>query len=229
MAGQAVVQTVGTTPQVLVAGNSPWFRIRPDRAVRQPMTGVPLQERGSGQPADAGQIAIAALEGPMTPRTNSAITHPATVLTTPRIPWPQRTHLELLALPSAVACARGHARWVALEWGLPDLADNLALLVSELMTNAVRASARAAAGEPPIVRLWLMCDQASVVIYVWDASSQMPVRHDAGPDSEGGRGLLVIDALSTDWGAYSKDKGKVVWVMISRAQVPLNPMIRKAR
>jgi anti-sigma regulatory factor (Ser/Thr protein kinase) len=118
---------------------------------------------------------------------------------------------------------------VALEWGLPDLADNLALLVSELMTNAVRASACTAASEPPIVRLWLVCDQASVMIHVWDSSSQMPVRRDAEPDSEGGRGLLVIDALSTDWGAYGKDRGKVVWAMISRAHSLLNPVIRKAR
>ena len=165
----------------------------------------------------------------MTPGTNRAITQPATVLTTRRSQWPLRTHLELRALPTAVACARGHARSVALEWGLPHLADDLALLVSELMTNAVRASPRAAASEPPIVRLWLVCDQASVVIYVWDASSQMPVRRDAGADSEGGRGLLVIDALSTHWGAYRKDRGKVVWAMISRAQAPLNPVTRRAR
>jgi hypothetical protein len=93
----------------------------------------------------------------------------------------------------------------------------------------VRASACTAASDPPIVRLWLVCDQASVVIHVWDSSSQMPGRRDAGPDSEGGRGLLVIDALSRDWGAYRKDRGKVAWAMISRAHSLLNPVIRKAR
>ena len=133
---------------------------------------------------------------------------------------PLQTRLELHALPTAVACARGHARSVALEWGLPDLADTLALLVSELMTNAVRASAGLAASEPPVVRLWLVCDQASVVIHVWDPSTQMPARRDAGPDAEGGRGLLVVDALGTDWGAYRTDDGKVVWVMISLARRP---------
>jgi hypothetical protein len=65
------------------------------------------------------------------------------------------------------------------------------------------------------VRLWLALDQASVTIHVWDASSEMPVRRDARPDTEGGRGLLVVDALSTDWGAYRRDNGKVVWVRIS--------------
>jgi anti-sigma regulatory factor (Ser/Thr protein kinase) len=133
-------------------------------------------------------------------------------------PWPLQTHLELGALPSAVSCARGHARSVVVEWGLADLADTVALLVSELMTNAVRASARLAASDPPIVRLWLACDQASVTIHVWDASSEMPVRRDAGPDTEGGRGLLVVDALSTDWGTYRRDNGKVVWVRLSLAQ-----------
>jgi anti-sigma regulatory factor (Ser/Thr protein kinase) len=107
---------------------------------------------------------------------------------------------------------------VAVEWGLPDLADTLALLVSELMTNAVRASSRLAASDPPVVRLWLACDRASVTIHVWDASHEMPVRRDAAPDTEGGRGLLVVDALSTDWGAYPTDDGKMVWVTISLAQ-----------
>ncbi len=114
--------------------------------------------------------------------------------------WPLQTHLELAALPSAVPCARGHARSVALEWGLPGLADTTELLVSELMTNAVRASARLAASEPPVVRLWLISDRASIVIHVWDGSSEMPVRRDAGPDAERGRGLLLVDALGTDWG-----------------------------
>src|SRR5580698_9874409 len=52
-----------------------------------------------------------------------------------------QTHLELAALPSAVPCARGHVRAVALEWGLQELADTAELLASELVTNAIRASA----------------------------------------------------------------------------------------
>ena len=51
-------------------------------------------------------------------------------------PWPLQTHLPLGALPSAVSCARGHVRTVALEWGLPDLAETAELLASELVTNA---------------------------------------------------------------------------------------------
>jgi hypothetical protein len=51
-------------------------------------------------------------------------------------PWPLQTLLELGAFPSAVPCARGYVRTVALEWGLPDLADTAELLASELVTNA---------------------------------------------------------------------------------------------
>ena len=54
--------------------------------------------------------------------------------------WPLRDFLELGALPSAVPCARLHARLVVQEWGLSTLADNVELVVSELITNALHAS-----------------------------------------------------------------------------------------
>jgi anti-sigma regulatory factor (Ser/Thr protein kinase) len=104
---------------------------------------------------------------------------------------------------------------VALEWGLPGLADTTELLTSELVTNAVRASAQLTTREPPVVRLWLISDQASIVIHVWDGDTEMPVRHNASPDEEGGRGLMLVDHLGSDWGAYRKEDGKVVWVMVS--------------
>jgi hypothetical protein len=49
---------------------------------------------------------------------------------------------------------------------------------------------------------------------VWDGSAEMPARQDAGPDSERGRGLLLVESLSEDWGSYRKAEGKVVWVLI---------------
>jgi hypothetical protein len=109
-------------------------------------------------------------------------------------------------------------------WGLPELADTAELLASELVTNAVRASQRLTprADLPlvPVVRIWVASDQISLVIRVWDASSDMPQRRDAGPDAEGGRGLQLVDAVSADWGAYQEDNGKVVWVMISGNRDP---------
>ena len=54
--------------------------------------------------------------------------------------WPLSTSLPLGALPGATPCARLHARAVLHEWGLDDLAEAAELIVSELVTNAVRAS-----------------------------------------------------------------------------------------
>jgi hypothetical protein len=45
------------------------------------------------------------------------------------------------------------------------------------------------------------------VIHVWDASDSMPVRQEAAPGDDGGRGLMIIEALSADWGAYRKAEG----------------------
>jgi hypothetical protein len=54
-----------------------------------------------------------------------------------------------------------------------------------------------------------------MLIRVWDASSQMPARQDARPDDESGRGLMLVDCLASEWGAYREENGKVVWVIIS--------------
>ena len=132
--------------------------------------------------------------------------------------WSRQTHLPLGAFPSAVSCARGHVRSVAMEWGLADLADTAVLLASELVTNAIRASERlrirAGLVTAPAVELWLVSDQRSLVIHVWDGSNEMPVRRNSGPGDECGWGLMLVDNLSSDWGAYRTATGKVVWAKI---------------
>jgi anti-sigma regulatory factor (Ser/Thr protein kinase) len=129
--------------------------------------------------------------------------------TTPR--YPLTSHLELGARPTAVPCARMITKQAVREWELPDLVETAELLVSELVTNAIRASG----GVPdPVIRLWLVSDRSNLVIRVWDGSGDLPVCQDAGPDSECGRGLLLAEALSKDWGVYRRGHGKVVWVLI---------------
>ena len=66
-----------------------------------------------------------------------------------------------------------------------------------------------------VIRLCLASDHHGIVIRVWDGNDQMPTRQEAGPDSECGRGLLLVESLSADWGAYRKAGGKVVWALIS--------------
>lgn len=142
-----------------------------------------------------------------------------------RAPRPLQTSLVLGALPSAVACARLHARNVMYEWDLPSIADSVELVVSELVTNAVRAST-SPDGRPkyhaktglPRVGLRLSSDRLHVLIEVWDQDPRMPVTKAAGPDDESGRGLMLVEALCERWdfGTSPAWDGKVVW-----AEVPV--------
>jgi anti-sigma regulatory factor (Ser/Thr protein kinase) len=126
-------------------------------------------------------------------------------------PWPLQDFLELGALAGAVPCARLHARQVLREWGLTNLGESTELLVSELITNAVKASR--AVTQASAVRLWLMSDLARILILVWDTSPQPPVRVNATGGAENGRGLILVEAVSEQWGWYSQDDitGKFVW------------------
>ena len=128
--------------------------------------------------------------------------------------WPCQSFLQLGALPGAVPCARLHTRQVLWEWGLTVFSDSTELLVSELVTNAIRAS-RATAQHLP-VRLWVVSDGTQIVIFVWDASPLPPVADDAADDAENGRGLLLVEGLSTRWGWYFAAGlgGKVVWASL---------------
>jgi hypothetical protein len=107
------------------------------------------------------------------------------------------------------------------EWNLACLADTVELIVSELVTNGLRASAgvlgsrfggRWSPGVPPL-RMWLSSDYRTVLIQIWDGNDRMPERKEPDLNSEGGQGLLVIKALSEAHGAFRPDhaSGKVVW------------------
>jgi anti-sigma regulatory factor (Ser/Thr protein kinase) len=126
--------------------------------------------------------------------------------------WPLRSFLELGALPSAVPCARYHCRQVLWEWHMTGLADSAELLVSELVTNAITASRSAGSDFP--VRLWLLSDAAQVLIVVWDASPHLPARVDVSAEAEAGRGLLLVEMLSDQWGTCATPPcGKTVWAL----------------
>jgi anti-sigma regulatory factor (Ser/Thr protein kinase) len=129
--------------------------------------------------------------------------------------WPCQSSLELGALPGAASCARLHARQVLREWGLTAFSENTELLTSELVTNAIRIS-QAVAPSPP-VRLWVVSDRAQVLIFVWDASPLPPVAsHNVAADAENGRGLMIVQAISTRWGwdLAPGTGGKVVWAQV---------------
>ncbi len=141
------------------------------------------------------------------------------------VPWPNQSFLELGALPTAAPCARLHTALVLREWQLGGLVQTATLVVSELVSNAVQASAPLtgsrfagewAPGTPP-VRMWLSADEHRLVIQVWDGSDQPPVPQPVEPEADNGRGLLLVGALSTEWGCYTPEKssGKVVWAVVT--------------
>ena len=143
----------------------------------------------------------------------------------PAVPWPHQSYLELGALPTAAPCARLHTTLVLGEWGLDGLVATAGLVVSELVSNAVEASAplsgcrfagQWAPGTPP-VRLWLSADEQRLVIQVWDGDDRPPVPRPVVPEADSGRGLLLVGSLSSEWGCYTPEKcsGKVVWAVIT--------------
>jgi hypothetical protein len=139
--------------------------------------------------------------------------------------WPHQTFLELGALATAAPCARLHTTLVLWEWELGPLVRTAGLVVSELVSNAVQASldltgsrfaGQWAPGTPP-VRVWLSADDHRVVIQVWDGSDRPPVPQPVDPEADSGRGLLLVGALSAEWGCYTPEKssGKVVWAVVT--------------
>ena len=142
--------------------------------------------------------------------------------------WPLRSHLELAAFPSAVPCARLHARLVAWEWGLGGIAETRELVVSELSTNAVKVSAGTGGGMPEYdswrapgcIVLFLASDGGQVLVQVWDGNPDPPVQASADEHAESGRGLLLVGALCEDWGWYLPEggnTGKWVWGAVASA------------
>jgi hypothetical protein len=141
--------------------------------------------------------------------------------------WPLRSRLELGAFRSAVPCARLHSRQIVWEWGLNGIAETVELVVSELTTNAVNASAVAAGGPagrkagwlaPRWVALFLASDRHRVLVQVWDGDPAPPQLAGVAENAESGRGLLLVEALSEDWGWYwpaGSNQGKWVWAAVA--------------
>ncbi|WP_206328556.1 ATP-binding protein, partial [Streptomyces sp. Tu 4128] len=86
------------------------------------------------------------------------------------------------------------ARASLTHWGRSDLVDTAELLLTELVTNALRHAIGAEIG----VRLYLQ--GAQLVIEVNDGSPLVPVPRTAGPEDESARGLLLVEALAAAWG-----------------------------
>ncbi|WHX18865.1 SpoIIE family protein phosphatase [Streptomyces malaysiensis subsp. malaysiensis] len=99
--------------------------------------------------------------------------------------------------------ARRLARRALARWDLDDLTDAVELLVSEVVTNAVRYAER------PITLRLLRTDVLRCE--VGDDVPQLPRLRQARPSDEGGRGLYLVNRMARRWGATRLSTGKVVW------------------
>jgi anti-sigma regulatory factor (Ser/Thr protein kinase) len=126
-------------------------------------------------------------------------------------PAPQTMSVALAAVPESVKQARDFAVAVLGAWGLTALGDEVRLVVSELVTNALRHAAGHAAGSPPI-RLSFLCTGGRLTCAVADPCDQIPVPRQPDSAAQGGRGLYLVEAFSHSWSwAPLSSHGKVVW------------------
>ncbi|MFI0516127.1 SpoIIE family protein phosphatase [Streptomyces sp. WSLK1-5] len=112
--------------------------------------------------------------------------------------------------PAQVAAIRQAATEQLAAWGLEEASFVTELVVSELVTNAIRY------GEPPI-QLRLIRDR-TLICEVSDGSSTSPHLRRAHAFDEGGRGLLLVAQLTQRWGSRQTGCGKTIW-----AEQPLEP------
>jgi anti-sigma regulatory factor (Ser/Thr protein kinase) len=131
---------------------------------------------------------------------------------------PQTTAARALqARPESVREGREFTRSALRAWGMAALTDLAELVVSELVTNALRhgiPSARQILHDHPI-RLRLLAQRPFVMCMVTDPGADIPVLRDPGPASECGRGLTVVESCCVRWGWHLLDEGgKVVWALL---------------
>ncbi|RPE39130.1 serine phosphatase RsbU (regulator of sigma subunit) [Streptomyces sp. Ag109_O5-1] len=110
---------------------------------------------------------------------------------------------DLPSDPAVVSTARVQASDQLAAWGLEEMAFPTELVVSELVTNAIRY------GKSPI-RLRMIL-QTALTCEVSDASSTAPHLRRARDFDEGGRGLLLVAQLTEQWGTRHNSEGKVIW------------------
>ena len=111
--------------------------------------------------------------------------------------------------PASPGAARRFAADVLAQWGGDELADTVALLVSELVTNAVLHTAAD-------VELCLCLELELLRVEVVDESGRPPERREADDEATSGRGLFIVDALADAWGVEPRGAGKAVWFELAR-------------
>lgn len=121
--------------------------------------------------------------------------------------------------PESVTAARHFAVATVRGWGLAELADDVALVASELVTNALRHSLPACPDERArtTIQLRLLRAAPYVLCGVADTSPAVPRRREPDYIAETGRGLHIVESFSTWWGwTRLHPSGKIVWAVFER-------------
>ncbi|WP_263635588.1 SpoIIE family protein phosphatase [Streptomyces sp. CoH27] len=111
---------------------------------------------------------------------------------------------DVPADPAALAPLRAECARRLAAWGLDEISFTTELILSELVTNAIRYG-----GEP--IRLRLLLDGDSLICEVADGSSTSPHLRRAATTDEGGRGLFLVAHFARRWGVRYIARGKVIW------------------
>jgi anti-sigma regulatory factor (Ser/Thr protein kinase) len=134
------------------------------------------------------------------------------------------SYLELATMPSAPFWARRQTRAALHSWQFwPETIDTAELLVSELVTNAVRYSSPEAphqADKIARISLTLRHIEDRLIIEVSDPDPRPPMLAEPELEADGGRGLMLVQTLSKEWNYYLLPSGgKVVYCILSDTEL----------
>lgn len=130
---------------------------------------------------------------------------------------PLHTRLDLASEPSGVRWGRAHAADVLDKWEVSEsIIDSALLVISELLTDAVK-HARRVSSAPVRCSLLLWLNSRGLTVAVYDVDTRPPALRPASLEAEGGRGLVIVEENSEEWGyTYpSPDSGKLVWARLT--------------
>jgi anti-sigma regulatory factor (Ser/Thr protein kinase) len=128
---------------------------------------------------------------------------------------PRLIALALPGIPESVPVARARVRAALGMHGLGEYADDVEVIISELVTNAVRHACDNGSMTIGVTLTAAGCP-AAVTVAVSDASPHGPIRCETAAGSEQGRGLQIVHALSAHWGWRPEDGGKAVFAVLAR-------------
>jgi len=123
--------------------------------------------------------------------------------------------VRLATGPAAAAEARRRVRDAIRSWQVPVDLDAALLLTSELVTNAVRHEAGQRTQRAQAVVLAIACSRGRLRVDVHDTSRSLPAVAEVPADAETGRGLLLVETLSDEWGFYRTPAGKAVYFTLA--------------